>query len=214
MSSKTPPLVTVLCVFPLWRTCQKDASQCGRSARLNNLSSYSPGWLINPYIHFHLHLWLRWSRRFIIPLPLRWRRHIHVSTQRKEERPPLQRPACSPFVTSVSKGRVPMPSTDSVEQPIELLTFELQYFENGQTQKVQIRWECILGLSQRCIQQLKTWLECTFTSSRRVARRSFNRAGEPLWDAPIWPGCYTVNFWGEAQKKKSFFHHLLHLDCI
>ena len=56
------------------------------------------------------------------PLPLRWRRLIHVSNQRKGVRPPLQRPGVLAIVTYVSKGRVPMRSTGSVEQPIELLS--------------------------------------------------------------------------------------------
>ena len=56
------------------------------------------------------------------PLPLRWRRLIHVSNQRKGVRPPLQRPGVLAIVTHVSKGRVPMRSTSSVEQPIELLS--------------------------------------------------------------------------------------------
>ena len=54
------------------------------------------------------------------PLPLRWRRLIHVSNQRKGVRPPLQRPVVLAIVTFVSKGRVPMRSTGSVDQPIEL----------------------------------------------------------------------------------------------
>ena len=41
--------------------CQKDASQCGQPVRMHNLSSYSLGGLINPSIHFHFYLWLRWS---------------------------------------------------------------------------------------------------------------------------------------------------------
>ena len=56
------------------------------------------------------------------PLPLRWRRHSIVSNQRKGERPPLQRPVVLAIVTFVLKGRVPMRSTGSVEQPIELLS--------------------------------------------------------------------------------------------
>ena len=54
-------------------------------------------------------------------LPLRWRRLIHVSNQRKGVRPPLQCPGVLAIVTYVSKGRVPMRSTGSVEQPIQLL---------------------------------------------------------------------------------------------
>ena len=69
--------------------CQKNAYQSGRPARLHNLSRYSPGRLINPYVRFHFYLWLRWSWRYVIPLPLRWRRLIHASNQRKRERPPL-----------------------------------------------------------------------------------------------------------------------------
>ena len=56
------------------------------------------------------------------PLPLRWRRHIHVSNQRKGERQSLQRPAVLAIVTYVSTGRAPMRLTGSVEQPIELLS--------------------------------------------------------------------------------------------
>ena len=56
------------------------------------------------------------------PLPLRWRRLIHVSNQRKGERPPLQRPGVLAIVTFLSKGRIPMRSTGSVAQPIELLS--------------------------------------------------------------------------------------------
>ena len=55
-------------------------------------------------------------------LPLRWRRHSIVSNQRKGVRPPLQRPGVLAIVTFVSKGRVPMWSTGSVEQPIKLLS--------------------------------------------------------------------------------------------
>ena len=51
-----------------------------------------------------------------------WRRLFHVSNQRKGERSPLQRPGVLTIVTSVSKGRVPMRSTGSVEQPIKLLS--------------------------------------------------------------------------------------------
>ena len=68
------------------------------------------------------HLWLRWSRRYLIPLPFRWRRHSIVSNQRKGERLPLQRPGVLAIVTYVSKGRVAMWSTGSVEQRIELLS--------------------------------------------------------------------------------------------
>ena len=60
------------------------------------------------------------------PISLRWRRHIHVSNQRKGERPPLQCPVVLAIVTFMSKGRVPMRSTGSVEQPMELL-FGLTY---------------------------------------------------------------------------------------
>ena len=56
------------------------------------------------------------------PLPLRWRRLIHVSNQRNGVRPPLQRPVVLAIVTFVLKGRVPMRSTGSVEQPLELLS--------------------------------------------------------------------------------------------
>ena len=56
------------------------------------------------------------------PFSLRWRRLIHVSNQRKGERPPLQRPGVLAIVTYVSKERVQMRSTGLVEQPIELLS--------------------------------------------------------------------------------------------
>ena len=56
------------------------------------------------------------------PLPQCRRRLIHVSNQRKGVRPPLQRPGVLAIVTYVSKGRVPMRSTGSVEQPIELFS--------------------------------------------------------------------------------------------
>ena len=56
------------------------------------------------------------------PLSLRWRRLIHVSNQRKGVRPPLQRSGVLAIVTFLSKGRVPMRSTGSVEQSIELLS--------------------------------------------------------------------------------------------
>ena len=47
---------------------------------------------------------------------------LHVSNQRKGARPPLQHPGVLAIVKYVSKGRVPMRSTGSVEQPIELLS--------------------------------------------------------------------------------------------
>ena len=56
------------------------------------------------------------------PLSLHWQRHIHVSNQHTGERPPLQRPGVLVIVTYVSKERIPMRSTGSVEQPIELLS--------------------------------------------------------------------------------------------
>ena len=43
-------------------------------------------------------------------------------TTRKGKRSPLQRPSVLAVATSVSKGRVPLRSTGSVEQPNELLS--------------------------------------------------------------------------------------------
>ena len=62
-------------------------------------------------------------------LPLRWRRLIHVSSQRKGERPPLQRPGVLAIVTFMSKGRAPMRSIGSVKQPIKLFS-GLTYYGN------------------------------------------------------------------------------------
>ena len=92
-----------LCVAYNFCACQKDASQCGRPARLNNLSSYSPGWLNNHLIRIIFNLWLRWSWRHIMPLPLRCQRHSIVSNQHRKERPPLQRPVVLTIVTSCQK---------------------------------------------------------------------------------------------------------------
>ena len=46
--------------------------------------------------------------RYIILLPLRWRRHFIVSNQHKGMRLPLQRPGVLTIVMSVSKGHVPI----------------------------------------------------------------------------------------------------------
>ena len=79
---------------------------------LTNLSKYPINFSLVATLELTLHH----------PLPLRWRRLIHVSNQRMGVRPPLQRSVVLAIVTFVSKGRVPMRSTGSVEQPIELLS--------------------------------------------------------------------------------------------
>ena len=48
--------------------------------------------------------------------------HPHLQSAQGSARPPLQRPVVLTIVTFVSIGRVPMRSTGSVEQPIELLS--------------------------------------------------------------------------------------------
>ena len=53
-----------------------------------------------------------------IPLSLRWRRHFNFSDQCKGECSLLQRPGELAIVASRQKGRVPMRSTGSVEQPM------------------------------------------------------------------------------------------------
>ena len=65
---------------------------------------------------------LEWDATFIPLSLLRLQRHFNVSYQRMGERPPLQCPGVLAIVTSLSKERVPMRLTGSVEQPIELLS--------------------------------------------------------------------------------------------
>ena len=62
---------------------------------------------------------LELNTTFIL-IPLRWRRHFNVSNQRKEERASLQRPVVLANVKLGSKGRFPMRSTGTVDQPTEL----------------------------------------------------------------------------------------------
>ena len=47
----------------------------------------------------------------------------------------------------------------------KIVNFELQYFENGKTHKVQIRWKSILGCSKYFGQQWKAWLTALLTAT-------------------------------------------------
>ena len=132
-ATSSPPF-TLATAHPRLQPAQGSASTTLTSCRARHCNVYVKrtrpnavdrlGWTTyraNQLIRLVFHLLLRWSWRYIIPFPLRRRRHSIVSNQRKGVHPPLQRPGVLAIVTFMSKGRVPMRSTGSVEQPIELL---------------------------------------------------------------------------------------------
>ena len=72
---------------------------------------------INQCMRLNFNLLLRWSVTLQLSPFLRSRRHFNVSNHRKGKCPPLQRPVVLAIVQFGSKGRVPMRSIGSVEQP-------------------------------------------------------------------------------------------------
>ena len=69
-------------------------------------------------MRLNFNLLLRWSVTLqLSPFPYARDWHFNVSNHRKGKRPPLQRPVVLAIVQFGSKGRVPMRSIGSVEQP-------------------------------------------------------------------------------------------------